>query len=125
MTYLNFMASKTRLRAFALTGPMAAMAFVSLASGARSEPASLALGRHLAGECNGCHGGGAGTTIPPIAGRPAADVVAALKALATGKRVTGDAASATMVSVAQSLDETQMAAVAAFLATLPPALSPR
>jgi cytochrome c553 len=128
MTYPFFAPPGTRLRAFVQRRIAATLAMVlaALATGnsvKAEEPANYALGRHLATECTTCHGarGGEQGAIPRIAGRPEAELIAALKAYAAGSAPDGHPASPTMVSVAQSLDEVQMAAVAGYLATLPPA----
>ena len=85
----------------------------------------LALGRHLASECAVCHRTDASSpTIPSIVGRTPAEFIATLKLYAAGRRADGGAANATMVSVAQSLDEEQMAALAAYFASQTPPTSP-
>ncbi len=88
-------------------------------------PANYGLGRHLATECTACHGrtadGSRGGAIPRIAGRPEAELFAALKGYAAGRAPDGGPASSTMISVARSLDVEQMAVVSGYLATLPPA----
>ena len=85
------------------------------AAGAEEAGALLAYGRHLAQECAGCHVGQAGVGgIPVIAGKPAAELTDLLNAFREG-RLTNPV----MVSVARSLDERQIAALAAYLASLP------
>jgi cytochrome c553 len=80
----------------------------------------VALGSHLAAECTSCHRpGGTSKAIPSLAGRPAADFAATLKEYQTGARTNP-----VMISVAQSLDERQIAALAAYFGSLPP-LPPR
>lgn len=119
MTYRSFAFRQIHLCAFACG--WAAVLAIMVASPARAEePANFALGRHLAQECNACHRG-SGTAIPPIAGRRETELFALLKAYAAGTLPNGLPANMAMVSVAQSLDEMQMAAVAGYFATLPPA----
>lgn len=79
-----------------------------------------ALGRHLANECAACHvqapvQPGAGPSIPPLAGKPAAEFIAIMQDFKSGKRTN-----TTMVSVAQSLSDTEIAALAAYFAILSP-----
>lgn len=78
--------------------------------------ARLRYGRYLASECSGCHrtteGGEA--AIPSLAGRPAAEIAALLREYREHKKTNP-----VMVSVAQSLDEDETAAVAAYFASLP------
>lgn len=82
----------------------------------------LRLGAHLANECATCHGSTGGSapsqsgTIPPLAGRPAADVRTALHDFRDGRRTN-----AIMASVAQSLNDEQIEALAAYFASLPAA----
>lgn len=75
----------------------------------------IAYGRHLAAECTSCHR--SDTTegaIPVLAGRPAAEIAGLLQDFRDGHKTN-----AVMVSVAQSLDEEETAAVAAYFASLP------
>jgi cytochrome c553 len=89
--------------------------------GTRAEEAGalLAYGRHLAQECTACHSAEAGASaaagIPGIAGRPAPELTGLLHAFQEGRRTNP-----VMVSVSKSLDERQIAAVAAYFASLPP-----
>jgi cytochrome c553 len=83
---------------------------------AQGAGASLAYGRHLAQECGACHlPAAAAGGIPVIAGKPAAEIADLLHAFREGRRTNP-----VMVSVAKSLDETQIAALAAYFASLPP-----
>jgi len=87
------------------------------AAAAEEAGALLAYGRHLAQECAACHGregAGTGGGIPIIAGKPAAEVSQLLHAFREGRRTNP-----VMVSVAKSLDERQIAALAAYFASLP------
>ncbi len=76
---------------------------------------AVSYGRHLAAECTACHrpdaGGG---PIPSLAGKPAHELIALLQDYRAGRRTN-----AVMVSVAQSLDDEQMAALGAYFASLP------
>lgn len=71
-------------------------------------------GRHLAEECTGCHRiDGTDSGIPPINGWEAGRLAAALKSYQTGERNNP-----VMVSVAKSLDEEQVQALALYYASL-------
>ena len=93
----------------------------SRAASAEEAAALLAYGRHLAQECTACHsaeagaGSGRAVGIPEIAGRPAPELIELLHAFQEGRRTNP-----VMVSVARSLDERQVAAVAAYFASLGP-----
>jgi cytochrome c553 len=90
---------------------------------ARAEEAAalFAYGRRLASECTACHNAEAGAGaaarggIPVIAGRPASELTRLLGDFHEGRRTNP-----VMVSVARSLDERQIAALAAYFASLPP-----
>jgi len=74
-----------------------------------------AYGRHLAQECTGCHRiDGIDNGIPSIIGWQADVLVATMKFYQTGKRTNP-----VMVSVANSLDDQQLSALATFFASLP------
>jgi cytochrome c553 len=74
-----------------------------------------AYGKHLAAECTACHSlDGIEVGIPSIVAWPAADFVHALKAFKDGHR-----SNPAMVSVAQSLDQEQMEALALYFGSLP------
>jgi cytochrome c len=86
-----------------------------LVLGAISGPAlaaDLAYGRYLASECVTCHRAEARGAIPAIAGLPSEYFVHALRAYRSGRR-----ANPAMESVARSLDDDQIAALAAYFAT--------
>jgi cytochrome subunit of sulfide dehydrogenase len=75
-------------------------------------PADEELAAYLAGTCNTCHrAGDKGTAIPALAGREAADLMAALQAYRTGAR-----RDAIMHAVATSLTDAELSAVATYLA---------
>ena len=79
--------------------------------------ADEALGTYLAGTCMTCHrAGDQGSAIPSLAGRDAADLIAALQAYRTGARQD-----ALMHAVASSLSEAESADVAAYFARKEPA----
>ena len=89
-----------------------------VAASAAQESGSLqAYGRHLAQECTACHGAdagqGKGSGIPLIAGRPATELTELLHAFREGRRTNP-----VMVSVAKSLDEKRIAALAAYFSSL-------
>ena len=75
----------------------------------------LEYGEHLSGECTACHRDGANKTIPPIVGWPVESFVAVMNAYKKGERDNK-----AMVSVAKSLDDEQIAALAAYFATIKP-----
>ncbi len=74
-----------------------------------------AYGRHLAGECTSCHRpDGAPSAIPSILGKTQDEFIALLKAYRDGRKTNQ-----VMISVAKSLDDEQMAALAAYFGSLP------
>lgn len=74
-----------------------------------------AYGQHLARECTGCHRiDGIDNGIPSIVGWKADVFVATLKFYQSGARTNP-----AMVSVANSLNETQLEALATYFASLP------
>lgn len=107
-------------------------AFAYLAAGAGLGAAGLAAagddarlrsyGRHLAQECSGCHRiDGIDNGIPSIVGWDAERFASTLRFYKTGARTNP-----VMVSVAGSLDEEQVAALAAYYGSLPkPAPGPK
>lgn len=98
----------------ALLGFGLLMSLAPSAAGAELEK-KQSYGKHLSAECTACHRlDGADVGIPSIVGRPAGELVAALKAYKEGQRTNP-----AMASVAQSLDEAQMEALAAYLGSLP------
>ena|GEM_PF-722174 len=76
----------------------------------------FALGRHLAQECTSCHrpDGPSAGGIPSIVGRDPKYLVEALQMYKSGQRTNP-----TMVSVAQSLDDEHIEALARYFASLP------
>jgi cytochrome c len=84
--------------------------------GAAADDAKLkGYGRHLAQECSGCHRtDGIDNGIPSIVGWEPDRFMATLRFYQTGER-----ANPVMVSVAKSLDEGQVEALAAYFASLP------
>lgn len=99
---------------------VALVAFVSL--GAATSRSALsddakreAYGRHLARECTSCHRiDGVDNAIPSIVGWPTDAFVATLKFYRDGTRTNP-----VMMSVASSLGDEQVQALAAFFASLP------
>jgi cytochrome c553 len=89
-------------------------AFIGIGSGsAAADPKLLAYGRHLAQECTTCHNrDGADKGIPSIIGMPVKSFVETMGYYKTGRRTNP-----VMVSVAQSLDDDQIEAIAAYFAT--------
>jgi cytochrome c553 len=135
MMYLSSFLSQTGQKGFAQVGRLAAWRVLVLvmavghiepagAGGSVVTPDVTALGRHLARECVGCHSvsgvnGASPHAIPILVGRPVDDLIALLNTYATGQRVAGRPVNAAMVSVAQSLTESERAAVAQYLASQP------
>lgn len=94
-------------------GAVAVAAFASLATADEAKLKSY--GRHLAQECASCHRiDGTDNGIPSITGWPADKFVATVKFYQEGAR-----ANPVMVSVAKSLNEQQLEALATFFASLP------
>src|SRR5262245_33223152 len=81
------------------------------AEDAKADARTLAYGRHLARECASCHRlDGTDDGIPAIVGWPADKLAATLKLYQTAQRPNP-----VMVSVARSLNEGQIDALAAYL----------
>jgi len=79
----------------------------------------LRYGRHLAQECTSCHrGDGTNGAIPSLAGRPATEIKGLLGDFRSGRKTNP-----VMVSVAKSLDDEQVTALAAYFASLPKSAS--
>lgn len=75
----------------------------------------LAYGKHLSSECSGCHRiDGVDNGIPSITGWAPADFVATI-----GFYKSGGRPNPAMISVAQSLDDDQIRALAAYYGSLP------
>jgi cytochrome c553 len=89
---------------------------VSLARSLAAEDAKLlAYGKHLSAECSGCHRiDGIDNGIPSITGLEPDDFIATMNFFKTGSRLNP-----AMTSVARSLDEEQVKALAAYYGTLP------
>ncbi|MBX9592080.1 MAG: hypothetical protein K2X43_22540 [Hyphomonadaceae bacterium] len=86
-----------------------------LNSGAANDAKLEAYGRHLARECTSCHRvDGIDTGIPSIVGWPPDMFVTTMKFYREGSRTNP-----VMVSVASSLTDEQLKALAAFFATVP------
>jgi cytochrome c553 len=87
-----------------------------LVAGAQADERAMALGRHLAQECVTCHkpGGTGGANIPPIAGLEVDYFVKTMGFYRTGARNNP-----AMVSVALSLDDEQVKALAIYFASQP------
>jgi cytochrome c553 len=94
---------------------VAALAF-GVATGAAADESRLrAYGQHLASECTSCHRiDGTDNGIPAIIGWDRTEFVATMSFYRSGARTN-----AAMVSVAQSLDEQQLDALAAYFGALP------
>ena len=88
---------------------------VSKGGATASDAKLLSYGRHLSGECSACHRiDGVDNGIPSITGWEPAVFVATLIFYRNGERTNP-----AMVSVAQSLDDAQYKALAAYYGSLP------
>lgn len=88
-----------------------------LAGPAASDAKKIAYGRHLSGECSACHRiDGTDNGIPSITGWDPEEFVATLVFYRNGERNNP-----AMVSVAQSLEESDYEALAAYYGSLPKA----
>ena len=103
------------------SGPFLAAALSALAllrdpiAGAADDSRLLRYGAHLARECTACHRlDGTENGIPSILGWDAERFAATLRFYQTGERTNP-----VMVSIARSLDEEQVKALAAYYASLP------
>ena len=105
--------------AMPLLGALAALAYTMASASTASADASAKLkayGKHLSSECTTCHRiDGRDNGIPPIIGWPSEAFVAVLVSYRDGER-TNQA----MVSVAKSLDEQQMEALASYFGSIEP-----
>lgn len=72
-------------RPAAILAVLSALAVHPVAAGA-GDAAALVAAPPGATSCSGCHALRAATPVPPIAGRPAAEIVAALDAFRAGTR---------------------------------------
>ena len=100
-------------RILAVTGGLLALSMPSRL--AADEAKLLAYGRHLASECTSCHRiDGTDNGIPSITGWPMRNFVETMDFYKAGARPNP-----VMVSVAQSLDEAQMKALASYFGSLP------
>jgi cytochrome c553 len=102
--------------------PMALAQTPATPAAASVDPKVVAYGKHLARECSGCHRiDGVDNGIPSIVAQPVDEFTTNMKFYQTGDRNNP-----AMVSVAQSLDEQQIAALAAYYSSLPkPAPQPK
>jgi cytochrome c553 len=100
---------------------LAVAAAVSLlgasAEHAQADPKQMAYGKHLSQECSACHRlDGTGTGIPPIIGLEVDYFTSTMGFYKSGARENP-----AMVSVAQSLDDAQIKALAIYFGSLKPA----
>ncbi len=94
-----------------------ALGLVLAAPAVASDAKKLAYGRHLSGECSACHRvDGTDNGIPSITGWDPEEFVATMIFYRNGERNNP-----AMVSVAQSLDEPDYAALAVYYGSLPKA----
>ena len=103
------------MRAKASALLIAAVVGHGLAGAGPADDRRLSLGRHLAQECTTCHRiDGTDNGIPSIVGQDPAHFAETIGYYRSGARTNQ-----VMVSVAQSLDDEQVAALAAYYASLP------
>lgn len=96
-----------------------ALGLMFVGPAAASDAKKVAYGRHLSGECSACHRvDGTDNGIPSITGWDPEEFVHTLVFYRNGERNNP-----AMVSVAQSLDDDQMKALAAYYASLPRAIA--
>jgi cytochrome c553 len=94
---------------------LAAALFTSSAAHAADDARLKSLGEHLSQECTACHRlDGTNNGIPPIAGWPAEMLERTLRSFQQGTRTNP-----VMVSVAKSLDDEQVRALALYWSTVP------
>lgn len=91
-------------------------AFLPAAPASAAPLSGLAGAPPGAASCSGCHapGGASGSAVPPIHGRPAADVVAALAAFRAGERPA-----TVMNRIATGFSQEESAAIAEWLSRQP------
>jgi len=89
------------------------------AATASAQDARALQARSLAASCAACHGtlghGVDGATVPPLAGRPAAQIVEQFKALRSGAR-----SATVMAQIAKGYSDAQIEAIATLLAAEKP-----
>jgi len=106
----------TRAAARVRSALLCAVTFAVAIAHSPSHGDDLALGRHLAGECVACHPrDNRPVGIPAIVGWPPDQFVAVLKSYKAKERNNP-----VMQSIAASLSDEEMAALAAYFATLKP-----
>lgn len=92
-----------------------ALAIASCPLAHANEAKLMSYGKHLAGECSSCHRiDGVDNGIPSITGWPVADFKATINFYRDGARTNP-----AMVSVAKSLDDEQLKALATYYGSLP------
>lgn len=97
----------------------ALLAIALLASAGHSQAGDVAFGQYLSNECTTCHRlDGTDKGIPSIIGWPSDQFIAVLKSYKAKERDNP-----VMQSVASSLGDPEMAALAAYFASLKPAAS--
>jgi cytochrome c553 len=102
-----------------LTRRIAAMALLCAAASVHAQDAKTLAVRSLAASCAQCHGtdGHAvtGSTVPGLAGKPAADIVERLKAFQRGERP-----STIMQQIAKGYSDARIEALARWFSMQPP-----
>ena len=83
----------------------------ALALACAAASASAAMPPPLVAGCEGCHGSGGDPRLPQLAGRSAADIVAAMKAFRNGGRPA-----TLMDRIAKGFSDDEIAAIAAWYA---------
>ena len=101
----------TRTLGLAMAASTLTVAFAAMSA---DQDTLLAYGRHLAAECTSCHKlDGTPGAIPSILGKSHDEFIDLLEAYRDGRKLNP-----VMVSVAKSLDDEQMAALATYFSSL-------
>ncbi len=109
------MRTKVPIARVSRAAALAAACVAAVSGSARADDRLLSLGRHLAQECTSCHRiDGVDNGIPSIVGGDAAHFAETLGYYRDGRRNNP-----AMVSVAQSLDDEQIKALALYFSSLP------
>jgi cytochrome c len=96
--------------------PLIALALALCAGAAHAAPGDAALGAYLAGECTSCHqaDGRQNAGIPAITGWPEEQFLAVMRSYQSNEREN-----AVMRTIAARFSDEELAALAAYFATLP------
>jgi len=105
--------SRMRLASRLMLGSVMSMAVIMVAGAVPAEAQSVA--PPGATSCSGCHGPGvSGAAVPPLHGRPADDIVAAMQEYRTGQRPA-----TVMDRIAKGFSDDETRAIATWLSQQP------